>query len=124
MKNLSDYINQSGDQLLSQRTKNFTQAMGESSRSYIEKKKAKFRELQDKLEQHLDLGVTNTTDLGSALQSINKESWISNFYQDVDSIVLLRAEINVAISKHNILFPKQKIEELGNEELAFLEEEK
>lgn len=117
MKSLFERINVNANELREGRTRTASEMLANSSYSYIATLKSNFLSYLNKLETHLDLGATSTTDIASNLKNIDAESWVEKLYNkstDGSAIDIYERYnlINVRIRVHNALFPDLKIEEI------------
>ncbi|MBO5005531.1 MAG: hypothetical protein J6D03_09945 [Clostridia bacterium] len=90
------------------------------SRIAIEKLKIEYANMQNSIENSLDLGMTQTTDLGSNLKDLNIVDLFNDIYDKADKLTILARKIKVRIAIHNTLFPDNKIDDLSKAELDFL----
>ena len=86
----------------------------------IEKLKMDYANIQNEIENKLDLGMEQTTDLGSSLKNLNAESLLKDIYAKADSLAVLARQIKIRVSIHNVLFPDNKMTALTKDELDFL----
>ena len=87
----------------------------------IEKLKIDYANLQNEIENKLDLGPEQTSDLGSNLKNLNTESLFKEIYDKADKLAIIARQIKIRVSIHNTLFPENKMTSLTKEELDFLE---
>ena len=90
------------------------------SKIMIEKLKMDYDNIQNEIENKLDLGMEQTTDLGSSLKNLNAESLLKDIYAKADSLAVLARQIKIRVSIHNVLFPDNKMTALTKDELDFL----
>ena len=90
------------------------------SKIMIEKLKMDYANLQNDIENQLDLGMEQTTDLGASLKNLNTEKLFGDIYAKADKLTVLARQIKVRIAIHNTLFPDNKMADLTKEELDFL----
>lgn len=90
------------------------------SKIMIEKLKIDYAKIQNEIENKLDLGIEQTTDLGSKLKNLNIESLFTEIYDKADRLAVIARQIKIRVSIHNTLFPENKITGLSKEELDFL----
>lgn len=92
--------------------KNFKEIIG-ASKSKIESAKQDFRNLQSKIEDHMDLGITSTTDIASNLKNFEPGPWCDDMYKMVGDLALMAADLRIMVNVHNQLFPDEKVEGLS-----------
>ena len=120
MKAFKNIIGATPEQLRENRVKNVVKNASSASRNIIETKLQDFRDLQSRIDSHLDLGIENNQDLASNLKDFNAKEWTSELYDMIPELAVLAREIMIDISVHNSLFPDNKVEGLDEDDLAFL----
>lgn len=83
LKNFKEIIGASAEALRETRVKNKVRDTAYASKSKIESAKQDFRNLQSKIEDHMDLGITSTTDIASNLKNFEPGPWCDDMYKMV-----------------------------------------
>ena len=121
MQTFKNCIGQSNRDVKNIRITNAEKNAIAQSKIMIEGLKMKYANLQNEIENGLDLGMEQTTDLGASLKKLDVESLFSDTYSKVDKLMILARQIKVRVSIHNKLFPDNKMDDLTDSELDFLE---
>ena len=120
LKNFKDIIGASAEALRETRVKNKVRDTAYASKSKIESVKQSFRDLQSKIEDHMDLGITSTTDIASNLKDFKPSNWCDELYQMINNLALMAAKLKIMVNVHNQLFPDEKVEGLSTDDLDFV----
>ena len=120
MQTFKNCIGASNESVMNVRVSNAEKNALAQSKIMIEKLKMDYANLQNDIENQLDLGMEQTTDLGASLKNLNTEKLFSDSYTKADKLTVLARQIKVRIAIHNTLFPENKMVDLTKEELDFL----
>lgn len=121
MQSFKNCIGVGNDAVLNTRISNAEKNAKAQSEIIIQKMKISFANLQNEIENQLDLGMTQTTDLGANLKNLDSEKLFNELYTKADKLAVLARQIKVRINIHNTLFPDSKVAALTKEELDFLD---
>ena len=121
MQTFKNCIGASNESLKNVRVNNAEKSAIAQSKIMIEKLKIDYANLQNEIENKLDLGTEQTSDLGSNLKNLNTESLFKEIYDKADKLAIIARQIKIRISIHNTLLPENKMTSLTKEELDFLE---
>ena len=120
MDTFKNCIGASNESVMNVRVHNAEKNALAQSKIMIEKLKMDYANIQNEIENKLDLGMEQTTDLGSSLKNLNAESLLKDIYAKADSLAVLARQIKIRVSIHNVLFPDNKMTALTKDELDFL----
>ena len=120
MDTFKNCIGASNESVMNVRVNNAKKNALAQSKIMIEKLKMDYANLQNEIENKLDLGMEQTTDLGASLKNLNAESLLKDIYAKADSLAVLARQIKIRVSIHNVLFPDNKMTALTKDELDFL----
>lgn len=120
MDTFKNCIGASNESVMNVRVNNAEKNALAQSKIMIEKLKMDYANIQNEIENKLDLGMEQTTDLGSSLKNLNTESLLKDIYAKADSLAVLARQIKIRVSIHNVLFPDNKMTALTKDELDFL----
>ena len=120
MDTFKNCIGASNESVMNVRVNNAEKNALAQSKIIIEKLKMDYANIQNEIENKLDLGMEQTTDLGSSLKNLNAESLLKDIYAKADSLAVLARQIKIRVSIHNVLFPDNKMTALTKDELDFL----
>lgn len=120
MQTFKNCIGASNESVMNVRVSNAEKNALAQSKIMIEKLKMDYANLQNDIENQLDLGMEQTTDLGASLKNLNTEKLFDDIYAKADKLTVLARQIKVRIAIHNTLFPENKMADLTKEELDFL----
>lgn len=120
LRNFKDIIGASAEALRETRVKNKVRDTAYASKSKIETAKQSFRDLQSKIEDHMDLGITSTTDIASNLKNFEPTPWCDKLYEMTSNLALMAADLRIMVNVHNKLFPDERVEGLSNDDLDFV----
>ena len=120
MDTFKNCIGASNESVMNVRVNNAEKNALAQSKIMIEKLKMDYANIQNEIENKLDLGMEQTTDLGSSLKNLNTESLLKDIYAKADSLAVLARQIKIRVSIHNVLFPDNKMTALSKDELDFL----
>ena len=120
MDTFKNCIGASNESVMNVRVNNAEKNALAQSKIMIEKLKMDYANLQNEIENKLDLGMEQTTDLGASLKNLNTESLLTDIYTKADSLAVLARQIKIRVSIHNVLFPDNKMTALTKDELDFL----
>ena len=120
MDTFKNCIGASNESVMNVRVNNAEKNALAQSKIMIEKLKMDYANIQNEIENKLDLGMEQTTDLGSSLKNLNTESLLKDIYAKADSLAVLARQIKIRVSIHNLLFPDNKMTALTKAELDFL----
>lgn len=120
MDTFKNCIGASNESVMNVRVNNAEKNALAQSKIMIEKLKMDYANIQNEIENKLDLGMEQTTDLGSSLKNLNAESLLKDIYAKADSLAVLARQIKIRVSIHNVLFPDNKMTALTKDELDFL----
>lgn len=121
MQTFKNCIGASNEGVMNIRISNAEKNALAQSKIMIESLKMDYANLQNDIENTLDLGMEQTTDLGVNLKNLNTEELFSNVYSKADKLMVLARQIKVRVAIHNRLFPDNKMDDLTDSELDFLE---
>ena len=121
MQTFKNCIGASNESLKNVRVNNAEKSALAQSKIMIEKLKIDYAKLQNEIENKLDLGSEQTSDLGSNLKNLNTESLFKEIYDKADKLAIIARQISIRVAIHNTLFPENKMTSLTKEELDFLE---
>lgn len=121
MQTFKNCIGASNEGVMNIRISNAEKNALAQSKIMIEGLKMDYANLQNDIENTLDLGMEQTTDLGVNLKNLNTEELFSNVYSKADKLMVLARQIKVRVAIHNRLFPDNKMDDLTDSELDFLE---
>ena len=121
MQTFKNCIGASNESLKNVRVNNAEKSALAQSKIIIEKLKIDYAKLQNEIENKLDLGSEQTSDLGSNLKNLNTESLFKEIYEKADKLAIIARQIKIRVAIHNTLFPENKMTNLTKEELDFLE---
>lgn len=120
MQTFKNCIGSSNESVMSIRVSNAEKSALAQSKIMIEKLKIDYAKIQNEIENKLDLGIEQTTDLCSSLKNLNTESLFTEIYDKADRLAVIARQIKIRVSIHNTLFPENKMTGLSKEELDFL----
>ena len=120
MQTFKNCIGSSNESVMSVRVNNAEKSALAQSKIMIEKLKIEYAKIQNEIENKLDTGMEQTTDLGSSLKNLNTESLFTEIYDKADRLAVIARQIKIRVSIHNTLFPENKMTGLSKEELDFL----
>lgn len=120
MQTFKNCIGSSNESVMSIRVNNAEKSALAQSKIMIEKLKIDYAKIQNEIENKLDLGMEQTTDLGLSLKNLNTESLFTEIYDKADRLAVIARQIKIRVSIHNTLFPENKMTGLSKEELDFL----
>ena len=120
METFKNCIGASNESIMKVRVSNAEKNALAQSKIMIEKLKIDYANLQNEIENKLDLGMENTTDMGANLKNLNTESLFKDIYTKADNLAVLARQIKIRVSIHNVLFPDNKMTALTKDELDFL----
>lgn len=121
MQTFKNCIGATNESAMSVRVNNAEKSALAQSKIMIEKLKIEYAKIQNEIENKLDIGMEQTTDLGSSLKNLNTESLFTEIYEKADKLAIIARQIKIRVSIHNTLFPENKMTSLTKEELDFLE---
>ena len=121
MQTFKNCIGASNESVMNVRVNNAEKSALAQSKIMIEKLKIDYAKLQNEIENKLDLGSEQTSDLGSNLKNLNTESLFKEIYDKADKLAIIARQIKIRVAIHNTLFPENKMTSLTKEELDFLE---
>ena len=121
MQTFKNCISATNESVMSVRVNNAEKSALAQSKIMIEKLKIEYAKIQNEIENKLDIGMEQTTDLGSSLKNLNTESLFKEIYEKADRLAIIARQIKIRVSIHNTLFPENKMTSLTKEELDFLE---
>lgn len=121
MQTFKNCIGATNESVMSVRVNNAEKSALAQSKIMIEKLKIEYAKIQNEIENKLDIGMEQTTDLGSSLKNLNTESLFKEIYEKADKLAIIARQIKIRVSIHNTLFPESKMTSLTKEELDFLE---
>lgn len=122
MQSFESIIGGSAKQVKDIRVKNATRSIQTQSEMDVAKMVQDYRNMQNDLENSLDLGITNTTDVATNLKSINPVDILNKVNTTAQSMAVLARKIKIAVKIHNTLFPNSKVTGLTDDELDFLKD--
>lgn len=120
IRNFKDIIGASAEALRETRVKNKVRDTAYASKSKIETAKQDFRNLQSQIEDHMDLGITSTTDIASNLKNFEPSPWCDQMYNMVCNLAVMAADLRIMVNVHNKLFPDESVEGLSDDDLDFV----
>lgn len=121
MQTFKNCIGASNEGVMNVRISNAEKNALAQSKIMIEKLKMDYANLQNDIENQLDLGMEQTTDLGASLKNLNTEKLFADIYTKADKLTVLARQIKVRVAIHNRLFPENKMADLTKDELDFLD---
>ena len=122
MQSFESIIGGSAKQVKDIRVKNATRSIQTQSEMDVAKMVQDYRNMQNDLENSLDLGITNTTDVATNLKAIDPVKILSKVNTTAQSMAVLARKIKIAVKIHNTLFPNSKVTGLTDDELDFLKD--
>ena len=122
MQSFESIIGGSAKEVKDIRVKNATRSIQTQSEMDVAKMVQDYRNMQNDLENSLDLGITNTTDVATNLKAINPVEILNKVNTTAQSMAVLARKIKIAVKIHNILFPGAKVTGLTDDELDFLKD--
>ena len=122
MQSFESIIGGSAKEVKDIRVKNATRSIQTQSEMDVAKMVQDYRNMQNDLENSLDLGITNTTDVATNLKAINPVEILNKVNTTAQSMAVLARKIKIAVKIHNILFPTAKVTGLTDDELDFLKD--
>ena len=122
MQSFESIIGGSAKQVKDIRVKNATRSIQTQSEMDVAKMVQDYRNMQNDLENSLDLGITNTTDVATNLKAINPVEILNKVNTTAQSMAVLARKIKIAVKIHNTLFPNSKVTGLTDDELDFLKD--
>lgn len=120
MTSFEKMIGANAESLRETRVKNTVRNAESASRQKVEAAKQEFRNMQAKFEDLVDLGATNTMDIATHLKGFNAEKFVSELYPLAVEMAIKAKEVAVVVNVHNMLFPKNTIEGLDEDDLSIL----
>lgn len=120
MQSFKNCIGASNEAVMNIRVANVEKNAQAQSSMFIQKLKMDYANLQSDIENQLDLGMEQTTDLGANLKSIDVNKLFTDVYAKADKLAVLARQIKVRVNIHNTLFPDKKEAALTKDELDFL----
>lgn len=117
METLKHYMGVSNEEIKNTRIANAEKNAVSESRILIERLKIEYNKIQSRIENTLDLGADNTTDLCGKLKRLDFGEFFKGIYEDVDELAIIAYKIKVRTKIHNTLFPENKIEEFSTENM-------
>lgn len=122
MKTFMQIVGATPAQLRETRVKNACKNTAAASAKMIEDKKQAFRNIQNEMENHLDLGINNRNDLAGQLKNHNPEEWVAKLHPMGTELAIAAKELVIAVNLHNLLFPENKVVGLEDDDKEFLKE--
>ena len=122
MQSFESIIGGSAKQVKDIRVKNATRSIQTQSEMDVAKMVQDYRNMQNDLENSLDLGITNTTDVATNLKAIDPVKILNKVNTTAQSMAVLARKIKIAVKIHNTLFPNAKVTGLIDDELDFLKD--
>lgn len=122
MQSFESIIGGSAKEVKDIRVKNATRSIQTQSEMNVAKMVQDYRNMQNDLENSLDLGITNTTDVATNLKSIDPVDILNKVNTTAQSMAVLARKIKIAVKIHNTLFPNAKVTGLKDDELDFLKD--
>lgn len=122
MKSFKETIGGTAEKISEARVQRTVQNTAEYSSKYIDDLKHSFRDMQSKIEDHMDIAPTNTTDIASNLRNFNEKKWIDELYPMIFKIAQLSINIRIAVNAHNKLFPEDTKTGLTKLDADFIED--
>ena len=95
MQTFKNCIGASNESVMNVRVSNAEKNALAQSKIMIEKLKMDYANLQNDIENQLDLGMEQTTDLGASLKNLNTEKLFSDIYTKADKLTVLARQIKV-----------------------------
>ncbi len=118
MQSFESIIGGSAKEVKDIRVKNATRSIQTQSEMDVAKMVQDYRNMQNDLENSLDLGITNTTNL----KAIDPVKILNKVNTTAQSMAVLARKIKIAVKIHNTLFPTSKVTGLTDDELDFLKD--
>ena len=122
MQSFESIIGGSAKEVKDIRVKNATRSIQTQSEMDVAKMVQDYRNMQNDLENSLDLGITNTTDVATNLKAINPVEILNKVNTTAQSMAILARKIKIAVKIDNTLFPGAKVTGLTDDELDFLKD--
>ena len=122
MQSFESIIGGSAKEVKDIRVKIATRSIQTQSEMDVAKMVQDYRNMQNDLENSLDLGITNTTDVATNLKAINPVEILNKVNTTAQSMAVLARKIKIAVKIHNTLFPGAKVTGLTDDELDFLKD--
>lgn len=121
MKEFKKLIGGSVEDVQNLRVQNCVNSASAESKMEVMNKRKEFRTLQTKLEDLLDLGITNTQDVATNVRNIDPNKFTSELYDLAEQMLIVARQLKLRIKVHNILFPDDKENDISKDEIDFLE---
>ena len=122
MQSFESIIGGSAKEVKDIRVKNATRSIQTQSEMNVAKMVQDYRNMQNDLENSLDLGITNTTDVATNLKSINPVDILNKVNTTAQSMAVLARKIKIAVTIHNTLFHNANVSGMTDDELDFLKD--
>lgn len=122
MQSFESIIGGSAKEVKDIRVKNATRSIQTQSEMNVAKMIQDYRNMQNDLENSLDLGITNTTDVATNLKAIDPVKILNKVNTTAQSMAVLARKIKIAVKIHNTLFHNAKVTGLTDDELDFLKD--
>lgn len=122
MQSFSQIIGGSAKETKDIRVKNATRSIQTQSEMDIAKMIQDYRNMQNDLENSLDLGITNTTDVATNLKNIDPVKVLGKVNTTAQKMAVAARKIKIAVKIHNTLFPNNQVKGLSDDELDFLKD--
>lgn len=122
MQSFESIIGGSAKEVKDIRVKNATRSIQTQSEMDVAKMVQDYRNMQNDLENSLDFGITNTTDVATNLKTIDPVKILNKVNTVAQSMAILARKIKIAVKIHNTLFPTAKVIGLTDDELDFLKD--
>lgn len=122
MQSFSQIICGSAKETKDIRVKNATRSIQTQSEMDVAKMIQEYRNMQNELENSLDLGITNTTDVATNLKDIDPVKVLSTVNSTAQKMAIAARKIKIAVKIHNTLFPDSPVKGLSDDELDFLKD--
>ena len=122
MQSFESIIGGSAKEVKDIRVKNATRSIQTQSEMDVAKMVQDYSNMQNDLENSLDVGNTNTTDVATNLKAIDPVKILNKVNTTAQSMAVLARKIKIAVKIHNTLFPNAKVTGLTDDELDFLKD--
>lgn len=119
MTTFRQMVGLTGEVARNARVSNMIKTSASASRAFVEQMKQTFRDQQNEIFKHTDMGQTETTSL-IIKSDFNPSAWIEELFNKHLALILTSRKINIAVKQHNTLFPEQPVGGLDDDELEFI----
>lgn len=119
MTTFKQMVGLTGEAARNARVSNMIKTSASASRAFVEQMKQTFRDQQNEIFKHTDMGQTESTSL-IIKSDFNPSVWVEELYNKQVALIITSRKISIAVKQHNGLFPEQPVEGLDDEEISFI----